>query len=269
MSLLIKTAIKDIIFEPNIIGITNQDIFLAENINLINKTNDFYKMMDNEEDIINDYFNSLEELERFDNSNLLESECIYTDFIYQDIPVRIKTINKNEAFGQINNDSNIYISKKNLNNLIVGELVSMNIMYNECGINSWKCISVNKKCNPVLVSKYLMEKNDSIYTEQKYHIPLQDIGYFIGKNGNNLKNIIKSYLLLNKNDIKLLNKCENSEELFKDDFNTWYETANIPSINLKNISNYTELSLYYEIDKDSKSTLKFNPITDFLMKLYY
>ena len=93
MSLLIKTAIKDIIFEPNIIGITNQDIFLAENINLINKTNDFYKMMDNEEDIINDYFNSLEELERLDNSNLLESECIYTDFIYQDIPVRIKTIN--------------------------------------------------------------------------------------------------------------------------------------------------------------------------------
>lgn len=269
-SLLVKTSLNERVdFDDKTIGIHKEDFEISKNLGLL-EDDEFTLMIEKEEDFINEREKFIDELYISESDSLMKYECIYTDETYKDIPVRITRIEKNQAFGLINNITSVYIPKNFISKLVVGELVSMDILYkeDENHINTWKCIKINDKCEPVLIYKYLYEKEDAIYTEQKYIVPLQDIGFIIGNNGNNIKTIIKNYLKKNSSEIILFNNCEDSETKFKESFSEWYNDANIPSINIEN-NNFTEITIYYEVKKNIMDKLNFNPIKDFIMKLYY
>ena len=62
----------------------------------------------------------------------------------------------------------------------------------------------------------------------------------------------------------------NSNELEISNFDTWYENANFPSIDINNTSkDYTEIKLYYTTLIQYLDEMKFNPLNDFIKKLYY
>ena len=91
----------------------------------------------------------------------------------------------------------------------------------------------------------------------------QDIGKMIGKNGNILKKVIKDYLINNLDEIIYFNP----EPLDWTNFDKWYENANIPKLDINNTcTEYTEVKVYYKI---KIPRIQFDPIQDFLMKLYY
>ena len=88
-------------------------------------------------------------------------------------------------------------------------------------------------------------------------------GKMIGKNGNILKKVIKDYLINNQDEIIYFNP----EPLDWTNFDEWYENANIPKLDINNTCiEYTEVKVYYKI---KIGRMRFDPIQDFLMKLYY
>ena len=139
----------------------------------------------------------------------------------------------------------------------------MDLIYKEYDNNCWKAIRINDKKNyePVLVNELIINNDDGNYIHNTYHIPFQDIGKMIGKNGNILKKVIKDYLINNRDDIIHFNP----EPLDWINFDKWYDNANIPKLDINNYKEYTEIKLYYK--KNDK--LKFDPVKDFIMKLYY
>ena len=254
-------------------GITNEDIELAQELGLINSTkDDFELMIDHEEeyllDQVEEYNKSLNELEISHHSGLFECETIYNNNIYYNIPIRVNIKKNHYGFGSIDGINNVYIQKSLLDKVSVNELVSANIIYKKNGDNDWKVIKINdkKKYEPVLIYESIIKCGDNINIENTYHIPRQDIGKMIGKNGNILKKIMKDYFINNKDQLIYFNP----EPIDWYKFDEWYDNANIPSLDINNYNtDYTEITLYYEINEDFKEQMKFEPVRDFIMKLYY
>ena len=264
------TNIDDII---HLKGITNEDIELAQELGLIDSTkDDFELMIDSEEQYLLDqeeeYNKSVDELEISHHSGLFECETIYNNYIYNNIPVRVNIKKNNYGFGSIDGINNVYIPKSLLNRVSVNELVSADLIYKKYGDNDWKVIKINdkKKYEPVLIYESIITHDDNIHIENTYHIPYQDIGKMIGKNGNILKKIMKDYFINNKDQLIYFNP----EPIDWYKFDEWYDNANIPSLDINNYNtDYTEITLYYEINEDFKEQMKFEPVRDFIMKLYY
>ena len=155
-SLVLNTKINTKL-PKDITNITKEDIYLSKHLNIIDYKDDFDLMIDNEEEFLDDYYDFLREIEISENNKLIESEVIIVNNIYQNIPVRINKIYNKYAFGLINNHTNVYIPKKFINNISLNELVSMNILYNK-NKNNWKCVSLNRKCEPILINSVNIEK---------------------------------------------------------------------------------------------------------------
>jgi len=272
MTLLLKTTqIK--LNENNcgyeMTGITDEDIKLAQEVGLLDPVDDFEIMIDKEQEFINEGEKFIDELEISENPQWFEIEGIYTkyNYIYYNIPVRINTIKDRYAFGSIDGEDNVYIPKSLIHNISLNELASINLIYKESGENKWKAIKINKKnkCEPVLVNELIIEGNEEfIYTQNTYHIPRQDIGKMIGRNGNILKKVIKNYLKNNSESIYYFNP----EPFDWNNFDEWYDNANIPSLDINNIGDYTEVKLYNKIKITDKDNINFDPVKDFIMKLY-
>ena len=264
------TNIDDII---HLKGITNEDIELAQELGLIDSTkDDFELMVDYEEEYLLDqeeeYNKSVDELEISQHSGLFECETIYNNYIYNNIPIRVNIKKNNYGFGSIDGINNVYIPKSLLDRVSVNELVSADLIYKKYGDNDWKVIKINdkKKYEPVLIYESIITYDDNIHIENTYHIPHQDIGKMIGKNGNILKKIMKDYFINNKDQLIYFNP----EPIDWYKFDEWYDNANIPSLDINNYNtDYTEITLYYEINEDFKEQMKFEPVRDFIMKLYY
>ena len=273
MSLLLKTTkIKindDDDDKKNSYEITNEDIELAQELGLLNPIDHFEVMIDNEEEFYDDVDKFIDELEISESPMWFEIEGIYTNnHIYYNIPVRIISISDHYAFGSIDGDECVYIPKSLLHNISLNELVSINLIYKESGINSWKAIKINNKKDykPVLINSLIIGDEEFNYIQNTYHIPFQDIGKMIGKNGYILKKVIKNYLFNNPEDLNYFNP----EPIDWNNFEEWYEDANIPILNINNVSDdYTEIKLYYKSIIKFKGKIKFDPITDYIMKLYY
>lgn len=261
-SLIISTKIdKNINLPKNIININETDYILAKETNIIDTPDDFYNMIEKEEEFLDDYNSFLDELCLSENDCFRKKEVLNLDETYYDIPVRIKKIYKNYAFGEISNMNNVYISKNFIYNLSFNELVSMNIIYKN---NNWKCIKINKKVEPVLINKLEIEKKYTNYSKELYHIPYQEnIGLILGKNGSNLKKIFKNYFKNNPQEIKYFGPDIKN-------FDEWYNYSNLPSFNFENNNiNYTEVTISYEMNYDYIKKMNFDYIKDILMKLYY
>lgn len=261
-SLIINTKInKNINIPKNIININDTDYILAKKLNMIDTPDDFYNMIEIEEEFLDDYYSFLDELYLSENDSFRKKEVLYLNETYYDIPVRIKKIYKNYAFGEISHMNYVYIPKKFVNNLSFNELVSMNIIYKN---NNWKCININQKVKPVLINQLEIEKKYTNYTKELYHIPYQEnLGFILGKNGNNLKKIFKNYFKNNPQNIKFFGPDIKN-------FDEWYNYANLPSFNFENNNlNYTEVTISHEINYDYIKKMNFDYINDILMKLYY
>ena len=247
--------------------INEEDIELAQEVGILNQTDDFENMITNEEEYLEDLDQFIYELEVLSqSSDWFECEGIYTNnYVYKDVPVRVNIKKANYAFGGIDGVNNVYIPKSLLNKITTNEIVSMDLIYKECDNNCWKAIRINDKKNykPVLVNELIIRNNDGDDTYSTYHIPFQDIGKMIGKNGNILKKVIKDYLINNQDEIIYFNP----EPLDWTNFDEWYENANITKLDINNTCiEYTEVKVYYKI---KIGRMRFDPIQDFLMKLYY
>ena len=75
------------------------------------------KILEKEEEFLDDYNSFLDELCLSENDCFRKKEVLNLDETYYDIPVRIKKIYKNYAFGEISNMNNVYISKNFIYNL--------------------------------------------------------------------------------------------------------------------------------------------------------
>ena len=106
------TNIDDII---HLKGITNEDIELAQEVGLLNQTDDFENMITKEEEYFEDLDQFIYELEDLSqNSHWFECEGIYTNnYVYKDVPVRVNIKKPNYAFGGIDGVNNVYIPKHN------------------------------------------------------------------------------------------------------------------------------------------------------------
>jgi len=261
-SLIINTKIdKNINFSKNVVNINETDYVLSKELNIIDTPDDFYNMIEKEEEFLDDYYSFLDELYLSENDSFRKIEILDLNEVYYDIPVRITRIYKNYAFGKISDINDVYIPKNFIYNLSFNELVSMNIVFKN---NNWKCIKINKKVEPVLINKLEIEKKYTNYTKELYHIPYQqNLGLILGKNGNNLKKIFKNYFQNNPQKIKFFGPTIKN-------FDDWYNYANLPTFNFENNNiNYTEVTISYEINYDYIKKMNFDYIKDILMKLYY
>tara|TARA_B100001094_G_C18186574_1_gene804173 strand:+ start:2792 stop:3604 length:813 start_codon:yes stop_codon:yes gene_type:complete len=249
-------------------GITEEDMILARETGLLNPEDDFEKMIDNIDDFYNEQDKFIDELEKSQNQNWFVIEGIFTkNYIYKEVPVRVTSIKKNCGFGSIYGIDEVYIPKSLLSKVSLQQLVSMDLIYKKQNNNSWKAIKINNyKNNLVTINELIIDDKDERTIQNVYHIPFQNIGLMVGKNGHYIKKIIKNYIINNQEDAKYFN----SDELDIDNFDKWYENANLPSIDANNYStDYTEIKLYFTIKIEYLDEMKFDILNDFIKKLYY
>ena len=128
-------------------SINKEDIELAQEVGLLNQTDDFENMITKEEEYFEDLDQFIYELEDLSqNSHWFECEGIYTNnYVYKDVPVRVNIKKPNYAFGGIDGVNNVYIPKSLLDKITTNEIASMDLIYKECDNNCWKAIRINDK----------------------------------------------------------------------------------------------------------------------------
>jgi len=269
MSLSLKTTKVNLEDDLNYV-ITEEDIILARETGLLNEEDESEKMLENIDDFYNEQDKFIEELEISENPSWFAIEGIFTkNYTYKDVPVRIISIKDNFGFGSIYGNDEVYIPKSLISKVSLHQLVSMDLVYLKKDTNCWKAIKVNNlKDDLVTISELIVDdNNEGVRSIQNvYHIPFQDIGFIIGKNGHYIKKIIKNYIINNPEDALYFNP----DKLDAYNFDEWYENANVPSIDVNNYStDYTEIKLYYNIKIEHIDKIKFDPLNDFIKKLYY
>jgi hypothetical protein len=246
-------------------GITDDDYVLAKELGILDNPkdlDDFDKMICEEEEFNDERQAFEDELDRLDAGYIATCECMIPNHTYENIDVRVIKKFSNWALGSIDGNKCVYIPKSLINKVSYGELVSMTLVYTGLNPNPWKAIHASKKIDPVEMGE-IMNINDTECMKMKtFHIPKQDIGKMVGKNGNNISRIMKDYLYNNPND-----SCLFSDESY-DGTNEWFQNAtDIPKFNITNQEEYTAVNMWYNSVLDNMY-IHFDPVKDLLQKMY-
>ena len=246
-------------------GIVEEDYVLAKELGILDNPgdiDDFDKMI-MEEEAFNDEHQAFEdELERLNTGYVATCECIIPNHKYENIDVRVIKKFPNWALGSIDGNKCVYIPKSLINKVSYGELVSTTLVYTGLNPNPWKTVHVSMKIDPVEMDEIMNIKDMECIKMKTFHIPKQDIGKMVGKNGNNITRIMKDYLYNNP-----FNSCLFSDASY-DGSNEWFENAtDLPKFNITNQEEYTVVNMWYNSVIDYPH-IDFDPVKDLLQKMY-
>ena len=252
-------------------GITLDDYILAKECGLLSNDvieNDFDKMIEEEEEFNEERQKFEDEKERFDAGFVAYGEYIISKEIYDNIDVRVIKKWPNWSLGSIDGNKCVYIPKSLCKDITIGELANMSLVYTGLSPNPWKAIRIEAKVDPVVVveiasiEEFMGTNQKEVIKMKTLHIPKQDIGKMVGKNGQNIRKIMKDYFYNNHEDTYLFNDME-----YDDSDKWWSESTDIPNFNITDKGNYTEVNIWYNsvLDQD---TIKFNPIKHLFQKMY-
>ena len=246
-------------------GIVEEDQVLAKELGILDNSediDDFDKMIMEEEEFNDERQEFYDELERLEAGYVASCEYIIPNHKYENIDVRVIKKFPNWALGSIDGNKCVYIPKSLINKVSYGELVSMTLAYTGLNPNPWKAVHVSMKIDPVEMDEIMNIKDMECIKMKTFHIPKQDIGKMVGKNGNNITRIMKDYLYNNP-----FNSCLFSDEPY-DGTNEWFENAtDIPKFNITNQEEYTVVNMWYNSVLDNGS-IDFDPVNDLLQKMY-
>ena len=216
-----------------------------------------------------------EEYRTYSDYAFAKCEVIDTKITQEGIEVRVvkkwyNGHNAKWALGSIDGAKEVYIPRSLANRVTVGELVRMNMIYCPQGENMWKAIFVHKKIDPVVVEELREENLDvGALREQvkmmTLHIPKQDIGKMVGKNGFNIRKVMKDYFYRNPT---MKNKFNTEPYVDTDE---WWNSSIVPSLDIHNMPNkdYTEVKVWNHKDlMDDTIHYDFDTIRDLVKKLY-
>ena len=248
-------------------GLNTQDYILAKELGIIDDPNDlddFDKMIEFEEEF-NDEHQSFEDEKHFlEGEYYTKCEFIEKNKTYENIEVRIVKKWNTWALGSIDGNKCVYIPNSLSRNVSIGELSSMSIVFTGLKPNPWKAIHVNKKIEPVEIEEVscIHEKISEYIKMKTFHIPKQDIGKMVGKNGQNINKIMKDFIYNNPM----------SSELFDDNqydgSNEWLTNAtDIPKFNITNRGEYSVVNMWYNKFLENRC-IEFDPINDLFKKMY-
>ena len=246
-------------------GIVEEDYVLAKELGILDNPediDDFDKMIMEEEAFNDEHQEFYDELERLNTGYVATCEYIIPNHKYENIDVRVIKKFPNWALGSIDGNKCVYIPKSLINKVSYGELVSMTLVYTGLNPNPWKAVHVSMKIDPVEMDEIMNIKDMECIKMKTFHIPKQDIGKMVGKNGNNITRIMKDYLYNNP-----FNSCLFSDEPY-DGTNEWFENAtDIPKFNITNQEEYTVINMWYNSVLDYPH-IDFDPVNDLLQKMY-
>lgn len=241
-------------------GITQDDIEIAEHLGILTPkdVSDFDHMIEKEDKFREDGDDFFDEN---DNRGILhECEFINPNKVYENVQVRITIVKDNFAIGSIDGDSNVYISKSLIvtNNLTIGSIHMMDLVYKPNNKNTWKAIYVHQKVSPVLYNEFSCNGIDY----KTFHVPKQDVGKMIGRGGICIQ--------------KVLNDIVYNNEAMKDAFNGGIESdtliidgAGIPKLDIENHEDYTEIKVWDNPEKRNLAPGSFDVVNDLVKKIYY
>ena len=155
-----------------------------------------------------------------------------------------------------------------MDNASIGELVKMSLIYSGIMPNPWKAVNIEQKIDPVEINnitsiEYFMDSSErkEVAKMRTFHIPKQDIGKMVGKNGQNIRKIMKDYFYNNHYMAYVFHDMEYG------DSDKWWDEADIPKFNIVNKADYTEVDIWYNSILDEQS-ISFDPIKDLFQKMY-
>lgn len=232
-------------------GISAEDMELARECNLLTprvEITDYEKMIEEQEKFYEEGDEFYEEMVKIQSRNKEEEEeRIIPGKEYKDIEVRIIMKKKNFSIGSIDGSGNVYIPISLSKNLSIGSIHKMNLIYKPTEKNVWKAIYVHMKVEPNVISEFLSNGINFV----TFHIPEQNIGKMIGKNGICIQKVLNDYTHNNK--------------VFNINMNEEY----VPKIDAYNENGHTVVHLWDKFDKRMESCLcEMDIIEDFLKKMY-
>lgn len=239
-------------------GISEEDIELAKETGLIDNPDDlveddFKKMMDEQEDIIEQGLNFLDEIDLWYDKRPRAIEFLKNRKVYREVEVRVVSIMSNSAYGTIDGYPSVFIPHKFMESITLNEIYRMDLQYREEHSYPWIVVKIYPKVEPFVAAKIIGSGDDEY---MKVHIPKQNIGQMIGKSGNNLKNILSTAKKVNPE----LN------ELWTDGIN---ENRYSPKLNVHDNTNelYTEVDVWIPKSPVNKE-VEWNVLEDYVQKIY-
>ena len=266
---------------------------------------EFDEMISKEEQFIEDGYDDIDEMIMCLEGAVRKCEVIHPEKIVENVQVRITKISGFYSTGSIDRVNNVYIPnsviygsenieecceqskdsqktdlyKQNENTKVqygkrsVGELCSMNLVYNPKGKNLWKAIYIHEKPEPFVKAKLVQTIGADVWYVD---IVQQDLGKMIGKGGIHIKNIRKD-ILFNYPEMKHywdeIDLDYYTENAWRDDYSDkiikdkWF-----PKMDINNKNGITQVRIWQDIishaDKSEFSYSGFCPIQGVLKKLY-
>jgi len=258
-------------------GVTEDDFEIARECGLItpryDKTLDldisFNKMIDHEEEFNEDGYNSIDEINHAFNGSSFECENPNLNEAVCNVDVRVVMKKTNFSIGTIDGDNNVYIPAGLMNMVTIGEIVKMNLVYHPQGKNKWKAIFIHRKESPTIVSQFmsLNINNECDMKTQTYHIPKQNIGKMVGKNGICIQKVLND-ITYRDNEMKCIFKMK------EDNKNVDMSHESVPQFDITNIEEISEVKVWdvpntrVNSNKEILQIDEFDPVEDVFMKLY-
>lgn len=251
-------------------GIDESDIVLGKTLGLIEDPNDiepFDKMVENEEEYLEDLNDFLDEMERLEPNYYAKAECTKPKGNYKNIPVRIVKVFPNWALGSIDGNKCVYVPSTLLSMVSTGAIYSMTLIHTPFNKNPYKAIYVEPKIEPVHTGgvNHINELSSDKITEyvcmKQFHIPHVDIGKTVGKNGFNIEKVIKDYIYNNQHYCDVVFDIDDDMK----------EVKIFPQFNFTDKGDYTVVEMWYNRFLDQVRECKaftFDPEIDVLQKLY-
>jgi hypothetical protein len=239
-------------------GVSSEDFEMARETGLIDNPDDiidddFAKMMEEQENILEEGLNFLDELDLYYDKRPREIEYAIDGNVYENIEVRVVSFVNMNAFGTIDGNPKVFIPWKFNKYISLNGLYRMNLKFDNTKSYPWIATHIHPKVEPYVCAHIISSTNDEY---MKVHIPRQDIGKMIGKSGSNLNRILKN---AEYNEPKL-------KELWTDGINNRKYS---PKLNVHDNMNdvYTEVDVWMpkspvNIDVD------WNVLDDFVQKIY-
>lgn len=252
-------------------GIQGPDKELAEECGLLTprEMSDFDKMIEEEEEFLNDGLDIVDELEAVidQGDGLFENEIIHPGKVYENIPVRITMKKETFAIGAIDGNSSVYISCGLMKsaNLTIGSIHMTNLIYKPSNQNVWKAIYIHPKIDPVLVNEF----SSNGINFSTFHVPKQDLGKMIGKSGICIQKILNDIVYNYPSMKKAFNGDIVSDIVMMDG-------EGVPKLDINNFEDYTEIKVWDNPGKRCIPTtptcgdnvVEFDVIEDFAKKMY-